>query len=134
MQLPITALYGAIFAIFALALSFRAGGFRGETGISLLHGDPVNWELAERVRRHQNFLEYVPMFVILMGLIEINGGSASFLYVVGALMIIVRVAHAIGLKHDDMSHIGRTIGAAGTALITLVSAIYVLWLVIRAML
>ncbi len=61
MQLPITLFYAALLAIFALALSFKAGGFRGKTGISVLFGDPANMELAEKVRRHQNFLEYVPM-------------------------------------------------------------------------
>ena len=128
MTLPVTALYAGVLAIFALVLSFQAGTFRGKAGVSILHGDPVNWELAERVRRHQNFLEYVPIVLILMGLIEINGGSVMYLHIVGVLLIVARVAHAIGLKHDNMAHVGRAIGAGGTALITLVSAGYALWL------
>lgn len=128
MQLPITLMYTGIFAIFALVLSFRAGSFRGKSGISVLFGDPPNMELAERVRVHQNFLEYVPIMLILMGLIEANGGSSMFLYVVGDLLIIARIAHAIGLKHDNMAHKGRAIGAGGTALITLVTAVYGIWL------
>ena len=115
MQLPITLFYAALLAIFALALSFKAGSFRGKTGISVLFGDPANMELAENVRRHQNFLEYVPMLLIVMGAIELNGGSSTFLYVVGALLIVVRIAHAAGLKHDNMAHPGRLVGAAGTA-------------------
>lgn len=66
MALPITALYGSIMMIFAIALSAKAGSFRGKSGISVLHGDPVNMELAQRVRVHQNFLEYLPMAIILM--------------------------------------------------------------------
>jgi len=128
MQLPITLMYAGIFAIFALVLSFRAGSFRGKSGTSVLYGDPANMELAERVRVHQNFLEYVPIMLILMGLIEANGGASIFLYVVGDLLIIARIAHAIGLKHDNMAHKGRAIGAGGTALITLVSAVYGIWL------
>ena len=57
-----------------------------------------------------------------------NGGSSLFLYIVGDLLIIARVAHAIGLKHDNMGHIGRLIGAGGTALLTLVTAGYGLWI------
>ncbi|MDH3640173.1 MAG: MAPEG family protein [Gammaproteobacteria bacterium] len=128
MQLPITLMYAGIFAIFALVLSFRAGSFRATGGISVLYGDPANMELAQRVRVHQNFLEYVPIMLILMGLIEANGGASMFLYVVGDLLIIARIAHAIGLKHDNMAHKGRAIGAGGTALITLVSAAYGIWL------
>ena len=133
MQLPITALYAGILAIFALFLSFRAGSLRGKAGISVLYGDPPNMELVEKVRGHQNFLEYVPLFLIVFGAIELAGASAMFLYVVGDLMIVARIAHAIGLKHDNMSHIGRLIGAGGTALLTLVAAGYGLWLSVDAL-
>ena len=127
MQMPITLMYASVFAIFALVLSFKAGSFRGNTGISVLFGEPANMELAEKVRRHQNFLEYIPIVLIVFGAIEINGGSKMFLYIVGDLLIIARIAHAIGLKHDNMGHIGRLIGAAGTALLTLVTAGYGIW-------
>ena len=134
MQLPITLFYVSFFAIFSLVLSFGAGSFRGKTGVSILYGDPVNMELAEKVRRHQNFLEYVPLFLLLIGFLEANGASSMFLYVVGDLMIIARIAHAIGLKHDNMGHIGRLIGAGGTALTTLVTAGYGLWMATPAIL
>ncbi len=128
MQLAITALYAGLLGLFALYLSFLVGGFRGKTGIPILYGEPVNMELAERVRRHQNFLEYVPMIIILMAIIEINAGSRIFLHVVGVALIISRIAHAVGLKHDNMGHVGRLIGAGGSALITLLAAGYALWL------
>jgi uncharacterized membrane protein YecN with MAPEG domain len=133
MALPITALYAGVFAVFALYLSFQAGTYRGKAGVSILHGDPVNAELAQRVRVHQNFLEYVPMVLILMGLIEINGGSSMFLHVVGILLIVSRIAHAIGLRHDNMAHKGRGIGAGGTALIMLAAAGYTIWIAVGAM-
>ena len=133
MQVPITLLFAGIFGIFALFLSFRAGSYRGKSGISILYGDPVNAELAVRVRRHQNFLEYVPLVLILMGAIELNGGSAMLLYALGALLVVARIAHAVGLQHDNMGHIGRLIGAGGTALITLIAAGYALWMAVPAL-
>ena len=132
-MIPTTLLYAALFAIFALFLSFKAGSFRGKAGASILYGDPVNMELAQRVRVHQNFLEYVPMVLILMGAIELNGGSAGFLNGIGIALIVSRVAHAIGLKHDNMAHVGRLIGAGGTALTTLVASVYALWIVAKPM-
>jgi uncharacterized membrane protein YecN with MAPEG domain len=134
MQLPITLTYASIFAIFALFLSFGAGSSRGKSGLSVMFGDPPNMDLIVNVRRHQNFLEYVPMFLIVFAAIEINGGKPMFLYIVGDLLIICRIAHAIGLKHDNMGHIGRLIGALGTALLTLVTAGYGLWMAASAML
>lgn len=133
MQMPITLMYASIFAIFALFLSFKAGSFRGKSGVSVLFGEPANMELAEKVRAHQNFLEYVPIFLIVFGAIELAGGSSMFLYIVGDLLIIARIAHAIGLKHDNMGHPGRLIGAGGTALLTLVTAGYGLWLSVDAL-
>ncbi|MDH3440441.1 MAG: MAPEG family protein [Gammaproteobacteria bacterium] len=130
MQLPVTALYAGLLAIFALALSARAGSYRGKTGVSILYGDPINWELAERVRAHQNFLEYVPMLLIMMGISELNGASSTYLHSVGALLVIARIAHVIGLRHDNMAHIGRLIGAGGTALLTLIVAVYAIWMVV----
>ena len=127
MQVPITALYAGLLTIFALALSFRAGTFRGKAGVSILYGEPPNMELAERVRVHQNFLEYVPLAVILLGVIELNGGSVIFLHIIGIGLLAARVAHAVGLKHDRMDHPGRAIGAGGTALLTVVAALYAIW-------
>ena len=132
-MLNVTLLYAAIFAVFALALSAQAGLYRGKVRISILFGEPDNMVLAERVRRHQNFLEYVPMVLILMAAIELSGGSKTFLHVIGVLLIAARVAHAIGLKHDNIEHPGRTVGAGGTALITLAAAGYAFWLVFQSM-
>ena len=127
MLIPTTALYAGILAIFALFLSFRAGSMRGKLGVSILFGEPVNMELAERVRVHQNFLEYVPMILILMGAIELNDGSQTLLHSLGIALIVARIAHAVGLKHDNIAHPGRLVGAGGTALITLIAAGYAIW-------
>ena len=132
--MPITLMYASVFAVFALFLSFKAGSARGKAGVSVLYGDPPNMDLAQKVRRHQNFLEYVPMLLILFGAIELSGGSSMFLYVVGDLLIVVRIAHAIGLRHDNMAHPGRLVGAGGTALLTLVTAGYGIWLSVPALL
>jgi uncharacterized membrane protein YecN with MAPEG domain len=125
MQVPITALYAGLLAIYAIWLSSRAGLMRGKTGVSILYGD--NMELAEKVRRHQNFVEYVPLALILIGVLELNGGSPMFLHILGVLLIIARVAHAHGLFHDNISHPLRAVGAGGTALITAVAGIAAIW-------
>lgn len=76
----------------------------------------------------------MPLAIILMGIIELNSGNATFLHVFGVVLIISRIAHSIGLKHDNMGHPGRVIGAGGTALISLVAALYALWMVVGPML
>lgn len=125
MQVPITALYAGILAIYAIWLSSRAGLMRGKVGISILHGD--NLELAEKMRRHQNFVEYVPIALILIGVLEINGSNSIFLHGLGIALVIARVAHAKGLFHDNISHPLRAVGAGGTALITVIAGIAAIW-------
>ena len=74
------------------------------------------------------------MIVIGMAAIEANGGSSMFLYVVGDLLILARISHAVGLKHENMAHKGRFIGAFGTLLISVATAGYGLWIGVRALL
>jgi len=125
-MVKITLLYAAVLAVMSIALSARAGLFRGKVRVSILYGEPMNAELAERVRVHQNFLEYVPLLLILMAGIELSGGNSLFLYIVGAVLILARIAHAMGLKHDNIEHPLRAVGAGTTALLTLACVVYAL--------
>src|SRR3546814_11540444 len=49
------------------------------------------------MRAHANFGEYVPLPVILIGLIEMAGAARTPLIVAGAALLVARVAHAYGL-------------------------------------
>lgn len=116
---PITALYLAIFAVFSGVLAFPAGRIRGAEGISI--GDGGRPDLLLAMRRHANFVEYVPMLLIMFAVLELNGASAMLLHGLGVALIIARVLHAIGLKADRTTA-ARGIGAGGTLLITIIAA------------
>ncbi len=131
MQVPITALYAGLLAIYSIWLSFQVGSMRGKTGISIMHGD--NMELAEKIRRHGNFIEYVPIALILIGVLEINGGSPIFLHVLGVALVVARVAHAQGLYHDNAGHPLRAVGAGGTALVTVAAGLAAIWMSVDAL-
>ena len=124
-MLPITALYAALLLAVFLALSALVGRQRGRAEVSILHGDDM--DLAVAIRRHGNFVEYVPFALVLMGLVEANGGNAVFLHVVGALLLACRIAHPLGLHHDKVPTPLRAIGAGGTLLLLLVLGVMALW-------
>lgn len=130
-MVSVTLLYAAVLAALAVVLSARAGLYRAKAGISIHFGEPPNHELEERVRVHQNFVEYVPLILILMGGIELGGGSVTFLHSAGVALIVARLAHAVGLKHDNMQHPGRLVGAGGTTLVMLACIGYGLWLSLK---
>ncbi len=117
MPVPITALYLAIFAVFAGVLSSFPGRMRGSTGISI--GDGGNPDLLLAMRRQANFVEYVPYLMIMFAAMELNGASATILHGFGIALFVVRICHAFGLQKDSISSPLRAIGAAGTLLVTL---------------
>ena len=125
MLLPITALYAALMVAIMAWLGWGVGAMRGKTQISIGFGDSK--ELAEAGRRYGNFTEHVPMALVLMAIVELNGAHGVFLHIVGALLVLSRIAHPLGLHYDNMSHPLRTIGAGGSLLLTLVLGATAIW-------
>ncbi len=123
--ITITAFYAGILALIAVALGFHVGQARLRTGVSILHGDDM--ELATRIRRHANFIESVPLALILMAAIEIGGARPGLLHVLGAALVLARIAHPFGLHHDNMRHPLRAVGAGVTTLVTAVAAVTAIW-------
>ena len=115
-------LYAGLLGLISLVLSFLAGSLRGKTGISI--GDGGNTELLLAMRRHSNFVEHVPLPLILIAMLEMSDVSPVYIHGLGAALVICRIAHANGLQADTMRGVGRLVGAAGTALTTLVVSIW----------
>jgi len=122
---PITAFYAGLLALILIALAGAIGPIRMRTGISILHGQDM--VLATAVRRHGNFIEGVPFALILLAALELNGASPVLLHGLGIALVVSRIAHPIGLRHDDMRHPLRAVGAAGTLLVTLIAAVLLIW-------
>ena len=100
----------------------QAGRLRGATKISV--GDGGDPDLLLAMRRHSNFVEYVPLALILLGVLEINGVGATPLHVLGASLVVARLCHAVSLRGDTIQGPGRLVGALGTMLITLVASVW----------
>ena len=118
MPLAITALYALVLALIGSYLAFRAGSRRGQTGISIWYGDDA--QLALEMRRHANFAEFVPLALILMAIVELNGIAPWVLHAAGGLLVVARVLHPLGLDAEEISSPLRGIGAGGTLLASLI--------------
>ena len=95
-NLAITPIYAAIFTIIMVGLSAYVIKMRYKHRVSL--GDGGNKEMLKAIRAHGNFVEYVPMALILMALLELNGESTTVLHGFGVALLIGRVSHAPGLN------------------------------------
>ena len=125
MLLPITLTIAAACALINFWLSMRCGQVRLKQNISV--GDGGNLLLVARMRAHSNFTENAPIFVILLGLIELGGGSQMWLWIAGIIFVIARIGHAIGMERPYPNK-PRQLGMVGTGLPILVLAGYAIYL------
>jgi uncharacterized membrane protein YecN with MAPEG domain len=95
-MLPITTLYASVFTLFFIRLAFNVIKLRRTNRVALGTGGFDDLEAA--IRTHGNFAEYVPLGLILLGLLERNGGHAALVAGLGATLLIGRLFHAQGLQ------------------------------------
>ncbi len=122
MLLSTTALYAGVLGILAIALGAGSGFLRFKTGVSI--GDGGDPKQLVAVRRHGNFIEWVPIALILLGVLELNGVGATPLHVMGGALVVGRVAHAVGLDAENMQKPLRGLGAGFTTLVVLVASVW----------
>ena len=88
-DLYLTTIFASLFTIFYIFLSFRVGYFRGSPVMRLIFrmDDKINeTKLVRNVRSHGNFSEYVPLFLILLLILEIKN-ETPFLYLLITCLI-----------------------------------------------
>jgi uncharacterized protein len=120
----LTGLYAIPLAVLMIALSTHVTLLRASTGISILDGG--NKQLAERIRRHGNFAETVPMVLLLMLISELLGATPIWLHAIGILLLVGRLFHPIGLRHDNPRAVPRILGGVATTAATLIAVICIL--------
>ena len=121
----ITGFYAAVMGLLLLWLDVQVGRLRGQTGISLYDGG--NKELATAIRKQGNFTEHVPMVLVLMALVELNGAPAWLLNASGVALVVGRILHPMGLDYEKMSNPLRGIGVMLTLLVILALSGYGLY-------
>lgn len=111
MPMQTTLLTAGILALVYFVLSFRVVQVRRSEGI--LFGDAGHQPLLSRMRAHANFAEYVPLLLILLGLVEYITGRSPLLTGLAALVVAARVLHAIGMA-IPRANLWRVLGTVGT--------------------
>ena len=76
MHVPsITGLYLAFLALLYAVLGLQVSRLR--RGNRVLFGDGDNRQLRSAIRAHANFIEYVPIIVLMVALLEMSGAAAA---------------------------------------------------------
>jgi uncharacterized membrane protein YecN with MAPEG domain len=121
----VTALYGALNALFNILLAFRVTRVRDKHHVSLGAGEAP--EMLVAIRAHANNAEYVPLALVLLLVTELCGGASMWLHAFGGGLLLARVAHAVGLPRKAPNPL-RWGGTALTFTGIAVNAGYLLYL------
>lgn len=91
----VTSILAAVAALALVGLSAAVSQRRSNVGIDVGHGDDD--ALFRRIRAQGNFIEYVPLALIVIGLGEYGGVAAGWLWGLAALLVVGRACHAAGM-------------------------------------
>jgi uncharacterized membrane protein YecN with MAPEG domain len=123
----ITALYAGLCGLLLVALYVRVSQRRLATKIGMgTGGDAI---LEQRIRAHGNFIESVPIALVLLYLLEQTGVDPLYIHAFGMTLLLARIGHAQGISTTLGRSAGRFYGSIGTLLVTVGLSI---WLVINA--
>lgn len=118
----ITLLYAGLCTLLVVFLAVRVAQWRFRHKIGI--GDGGDRELLKRVRAHANAIENMPLALILLGGMELNGYSDSLIHGFGSVLLVSRLAHAWGLSHSSGTSRGRLMGSFFTWTLMVTMALF----------
>ena len=79
-------------------------------------------ELLNRIRGHGNFVEQVPIALVLLLLNDLNGLSDTAMYSLGGVLLVSRIVHYLMITTRSLPMVLRPLSMIGTLGTILVSA------------
>ncbi len=121
------AFYTGVLILMSVTLQVRVIRIRRAKLIGI--GDGQDTELQRAIRVHGNFVESVPFALAGLIMLGMIGAPAVVIHGVGVLLVMGRMAHAIGLSRSAGSSVGRVAGMLMTFTALIVTAVL---LIVRA--
>ena len=105
---PATLLYVGLFALLSVFLANHVLYAR------LRARSLPAWRAQAAERVQGNFVENVPLALVLMYVVEISGVHPQIIHAAGVSLLLLRCLHAWGLARHEGANYPRLIGAQGT--------------------
>ena len=121
--LSVTPIYAALLGILFIPFTARVGLYR--TKSKILIGDGGDDEMLRRIRGQANFIETVPIALLLLVLMETLGAGDIWLHALGATLVIGRILHYVAMTEIG-PFFGRPVGMAATIAVYVVSSLWIL--------
>lgn len=123
----VSSLYAVLGALLLIRLSLNVVKLRNQYRIA--YGDGGFYELQTAIRVHGNAIEYIPISLILLLFMEMNGAQVWMIHICGLILITGRFLHSYGLKNHDYYY--RRSGMVATylsmALMVIANTYYLPW-------
>ena len=107
-MLLVTSIIAAALTIIFIKLSFAVIGLRRKNKVGL--GSGGHEDLERAIRTQANFAEYIPLGVILIACLELNGAPWWLVAIPGVSLIIGRLIHAKGMNTPPPDFSKRVLG------------------------
>jgi len=120
LPVPITALYAGLLALLLVLLALRVVRLRWKFRVGL--GDGGEKAMIRAIRIHGNATEHVPIALLLLLVAELNQTGPTLLHACGAVLVVARVLHALGLGKSAGASWQRAAGTIGTVGVIVVLA------------
>jgi len=123
-SIAITSMYAGLLGIMFIIITLRIVVCRNKKKISL--GDGEDRELGKLIRGHGNFIETVPLALVLLLMLELQGAAPTTLHVLGIVFLAGRVLHYLRLTSILKNMWFRVAGMVMTLLVILYASIRLL--------
>lgn len=91
----IITLYAGLLTLWGIFLSFYV--IQGRQKFKVAAGDGQNAEVGRRIRAQSNFMEYTPLFLLLLFMLEYYEFSFYVVNILGVMYVVGRLFHAYSL-------------------------------------
>ena len=115
--IAVTALYAGIFGLFAVLLANFV------LWVRLKGAEAPEWQRKVALRVQGNFIENVPIALILLLVLELQGIAAAYLHGCGLALLVLRCLHAYGFGLLEGANYPRFVGAQGTFVLISIMAV-----------
>jgi len=112
MVVSITPIYAALAGLVYFVLSVNAAFMRRRHRIPI--GDGGNELMLRAVRIHANFAEYVPLTLLLLLMMELQGVAPGLIHAGATCLLAGRVLHAFGVRNVNEDFRFRVAGMSLT--------------------
>ena len=110
-MIPVTLLYAGLLGLLSVLLANQV------LYVRLRQNSMPAWRPDHTLRVQANFVENVPLALVLLYLVEVSGIETLAVHLLGGALLLFRVMHAWGMSHNEGASYLRLIGAQGTFLV-----------------